>query len=102
MVYDARVIVTFAEQLYKQAGSIVLTYAIIGLLAGFGLGYVLSGALGIHPLVEPALGALVVAAVAYTIGRQRAFALKLQAQMALCQVQTEANTRIEAGGRRSA
>jgi hypothetical protein len=95
--YDGKVIVAFAEQLYKQAASVVATYTVVGILAGLGLGYFLSGALGIHPILEPVLAAAIVGAVAYVVGQQRAFALRLQAQVALCQIQIEANTRVQPG-----
>ena len=34
--YDSQVIVKFADDLYKQAGSVAATYAVLGVLVGFG------------------------------------------------------------------
>lgn len=102
--YDAQVIVTFADDLYRQAGSIAATYAVLGVLIGLVLGAVVGNS--VVPdggaLIGAALGALLLGALAFKIGQQRAFALRLQAQVALCQVQIEANTRAEGAVQRSA
>jgi uncharacterized membrane protein len=90
--YDALIIVTFAERLYKQADSIAVTFAIVGALAGAAIGAAVATNLGGSGLVGLAIGAVVIGAVALNIGEQKAFSLKLQAQIALCQVQIEANT----------
>lgn len=93
--YDAQVIVKFAEDLYRQAGSIAATYAVLGALVGFGIGAAVLGS-AIRDggaLIGGALGAVLLGALAFKVGQQKAFAVRLQAQVALCQVQTEANTR---------
>jgi hypothetical protein len=91
--YDAEVIVQFAERLYKQSGSFAATYAVLGILVGAGVGAAGGSSLGGAALVVMAIGAVVGGAVGFSIGQQKAFALRLQAQVALCQVQIEANTR---------
>ena len=91
MNYDAQVIVTFAERLYKQAASIAATYALLGALVGAVIGAAVGSAWGSWSVVM-LVGAVVVGALAFAVGQQKAFALKLQAQVALCQVQIEANT----------
>jgi hypothetical protein len=90
--YDPQVIVQFADDLYKQAGSMAATYAVLGALVGFGIGAAVLSGLG-GALIGGALGALLLGGLAFKVGQQRAFALRLQAQVALCQVQIEANTR---------
>jgi hypothetical protein len=91
--FDSTVIEQFAEALYRRAGTIVAFYAIVAALLGGGLGAVVGNAtgVGVGPggLVFLVLGALIGAAA----GREKAFALKLQAQTALCQVAIERNTR---------
>lgn len=62
---------------------------VIGGLIGLGAGYYVQSQLDQYAL----LGALVVGLIGYVLGIQRAFALKLQAQTALCQVKIEENTR---------
>jgi F0F1-type ATP synthase assembly protein I len=90
--YDASIIQQFADRLYKRASSIVASLTVIGILFGFGIGYALDyaydlGTIGL--IVGAALGAI----IGFAIGQERAFVLKLQAQVALCQVQIEQNTR---------
>lgn len=97
--YDAQVIVQFAADLYSQARSIPVTYAALGVLAGFGAGAAAFGtAIDGGGLIGGALGALLLGVVAFKLGQQKAFALKLQAQVALCQVQIETNTRGRVSG----
>jgi hypothetical protein len=91
--YDPSVIVTFADSLYAQAASIMGVYSVVGGLVGAGIGAVIGNA--IHDgssVVLGLIGAVIVGAIAWQLGRQKAFALRLQAQVALCQVQIEANT----------
>lgn len=97
MNYDPEIIRAFAAQLYRRANQIVLNYT----CAGFAVG-ALSVLLACLTLVRAALevalgigfaGGLVVALVARGIGERKAFALRLQAQQALCQVEIELNTR---------
>ena len=92
VVYDPKIILAFAEALYRRAASIVATYTVLGTLVGAGLGGAV-GSQGDRGLIGMAIGAVVFGAVAFGIGQQKAFALRLQAQVALCQVQIEANTR---------
>lgn len=92
--FDESVIVEFADMLYRQAASIVIVYTMVGALVGAGIGAGLGTALRIGSvMVAVVVGAVVVGMAAYQSGRQKAFALRLQAQVALCQVQIEANTR---------
>ena len=94
--YDSSVIVEFAEKLYNQAATIVTTYTIVGALVGAGIGAAVGNAIQVSPMVVALVGATVVGAIAFELGQQKAFAYRLQAQVALCQVQIEANTRSSA------
>ena len=91
--YDHSVIVAFADKLYAQAATIVATYTVLGAIVGGGIGAGIGtqfpGRGGLIALVA----AVLIGAIAFEMGRQRAFQLRLQAQIALCQVQIEVNTR---------
>ena len=94
--YDPKVIYRFADHLYRRANLIIAAYSVIATIAG-GVGFALLVASeferpdqrGVWVLV----GMLIGAAIGIKLGRDRASALKLQAQMALCNVKIEENTR---------
>jgi len=90
--YDSSVIVAFAESLYSQADTIVVAYTVAGALIGGGIGAAV-GSRFHQGWLFAIIGAVFVGAIALQIGRQKAFALRLEAQVALCQIQIEANTR---------
>ncbi|MFT5469137.1 MAG: hypothetical protein ACI8UO_004252, partial [Verrucomicrobiales bacterium] len=90
--YDPAIIQKFANALYKRARSIVAVMTLLGVLVGgvvgFGMGHESDSAL---PFV---LGGMFLAGfIGYLVGQARVFALKLQAQIALCQMHIESNTR---------
>jgi hypothetical protein len=93
--YDPQIIHQFASGLYRQANSIIATHTllggVLGALVGTGAGLVTNEA------TMAVIGAVVLGllggALGLSIGRQKSFSLKLQAQTALCQMQIEANTR---------
>jgi hypothetical protein len=92
--YDPSVIVTFADSLYAQAATILGAYTLMGALVGAGVGAAVGSVIpDISSVVLGLVGAVFVGAVAWELRRQKAAALRLQAQVALCQVQIEANTR---------
>jgi uncharacterized membrane protein HdeD (DUF308 family) len=95
--YDESVIQQFAERLYKRASTIVLTYAFLGLLLGAGGAIPVVAMFGSHGsnsvnVLYVVLG-LIGFAIGWALGTERAFALRLMAQTALCQAQIERNTR---------
>ena len=91
--YDPAVIKRLADSLYQRASAIVALYTTAGVLVGLMLG-VSAGAFAVGAGVGGAfIGALAGAFIGWNIGSQKAFWLKLQAQIALCQVEIEANTR---------
>ena len=90
--YEAAVIVESAERLYRQAASIVFSSTVLGLLIGAIGGpivFILATQSRSGLAALAGVGALVGGLMGYVRGRERAFALKLQAQVALCQVQIE-------------
>lgn len=85
--YDAEIIREFAWKMYRKAGDMVIAGTLLGALGGAVLGMVMGS-------VDAAfmLG-LVGLFVGMAFAKHAAFKLKLQAQLALCQVQIEENTR---------
>ena len=91
--YDEGVIQEFADRLYATADGIIMSHSAIGALLGFLGGYMIGG--GSVGIIVMLIGG----AIGYWLGMQKAFHLKLQAQLALCQVQIERNSRLGAEGR---
>lgn len=94
-LYDPEIIITFAYRLYSRADSLVVSWAlrmgVLGVIAGAAVGFQVKS-LGIIPaLVLGLIGGLLGA----SYGREKGFELRLTAQQALCQLQTEINTRGE-------
>ncbi len=92
--YNPHVIQEYAERLHTQAKDIVAMQFFIGLLSGmiiFG-GISAMFDVGFDALII-GIGVLVGGAMGYSAGKQRAFSLKLQAHLALCQLRMEENTR---------
>jgi hypothetical protein len=96
--YDPQILQTFAERLYARARSIAFAWtlllAIIGLAGGIVLGAATENLVAL--LIFSIFFSVVGGAAGYLIGSARAFTLKLQAQVALCQVCIEQNTRTTA------
>ena len=85
--YDPSIIRGFASQLYRRANLIILGWAVFGALAGFVLTAILaSRTFGV-------IGSVAGLILGVIIGAGIAFQYKLQAQLALCLVQIEENTR---------
>lgn len=102
--FDPKIIQQFADDLYSKALSICATYTMLGLLAGFILGYFLGAVLiprlgGIGELSEGAtvfwvLGPTALLGVgSFALAREKTFQLRLQAQTALCQIKLESHLR---------
>jgi hypothetical protein len=92
MRYDQTIIYEFAERLYSHAARIVAIYTVMGVLLGAGAGSVVGNATGSQ--IGLLIGAIVGGGIGYMIGTEKAFWIKLQAQIALCQAQIEINTRL--------
>jgi hypothetical protein len=101
--YDPKVIEQFAEKLYRKASSFVAGSVVIGASLGAAFGAVpltsrgeawpIPSYLGFATLL---LGGLLGAVIGYVIGDTRSFGYRLQAQSALCQLQSERNTALVA------
>ena len=90
--YDSNLLRTLAERLNAQARSAVVVGIVAGAVTGglFGFAASLIFMLSQSMLIP---GAVVGGILGIVAGRRKAQALRLQAQMALCQVQIEENTR---------
>jgi F0F1-type ATP synthase assembly protein I len=90
--YDPSLLRTLAEQLNAQARTAVVVGIIAGVVTGGLFGFAASLIfMTSHSLLIP--GSVVGAVIGIFAGRRKAQALKLQAQMALCQIQIEENSR---------
>jgi hypothetical protein len=93
VTYDRSVIQQFAERLYAQARTVIVVWTILGVIAGLIAGATVADAVNTEQVLAFAVvGALLFALIGFKLGQGRAFALRLQAQMALCQTQIEVNT----------
>ena len=90
--FDPTLLRTLAEKLNTQARTAVLVGIIAGAVTGglFGFAASLIFMTSQSYLIP---GAVVGAVLGIVAGRRKTQALKLQAQMALCQIQIEENTR---------
>ncbi len=101
--YDEQVIRKFANRLYAKAARVVFVYAFFGIVAGLALGWILGitepvammlWGTGYEPQKLAMLaGGGILGLAGLALGLRRSFFLKLQAQLALCQMQIERNTR---------
>jgi len=95
--YDPSVIHQFAESLYREAGAIVFKWTITGILLGALPAIALAMATNSHApdpgsVMVGIIGCFIGGLAGYSHGQKRAFKLKLEAQLALCQVKIENNT----------
>jgi len=108
VAYDPSVVQKYVDRLYRRAKTIIITSTIGGVLGGGLFGFMLGllfdqGSLQLPArlsfgelsteLVACLVGAVLFGLVSFLSGRQRAFLLRLQAQIALCQAKIEENTR---------
>lgn len=97
VTYDGAIIQTFVERLYRRANNAVATYTLIGVGIGLSVGYILAGLLGEMArgrMPYEGLCILLFGGIAYSVGKGRALALRVQAQLALCQMRIEESTRL--------
>jgi hypothetical protein len=90
-LYDSGIIERFADKLYSRAATIVFLYTFVGLI--FAAGALFAVRQSFQNDAAGWIAGVVTVAIAFYLGQQRAFQLRLQAQVALCQVQIEKNTR---------
>ena len=91
VTYDGARTREYADRLHRSASQTVLGYVLGGVATGASLGVVAGD------LRTPVIAAVLVGIVGYLIGTGKAFKLRLEAQLALCQVQIEENTRAARG-----
>jgi hypothetical protein len=101
--YNAAILQQCADDLYAQASWVIVSTALVYGFVTFGVCFVLSNGgtffrSDYHFSIQPGvlLIALIGAAVGVSVGRRKAFKLKLEAQTLLCQRQIELNTRTAA------
>ena len=101
--YDPRVIEQFAENLYRKASAFVVGSVVIGAALGAAFGAIPLTSLGdswpvpsVFGFATLLVGGVFGAVIGYVIGDTRSFGYRLQAQSALCQLQSERNTAIVA------
>ena len=87
--YNPELIQKLADKLYSQANTIVALATLIGLIVGGFIGFSVTHEFGLAAIIGLVLGGI----IGYLIGQSRAFMLRVQAQIALCQRQIEYNTR---------
>lgn len=98
--YDEKIICEFAEKLYMRAVLVIIMHTLLGAFIGGIAGYTFPffnryGAQSMTLTTSATWGVILIGFIGFLIGVQKAFWLKLQAQLALCQVQIEINTRPE-------
>lgn len=96
VTYDATLVHTHVERLYRRANNAIVTYTLLGVAFGLTVGYVLAGFLGevaTGRMPLEGLCILLFGGIAWSVGRDRAFGLRAKAQLALCQARIEENTR---------
>jgi hypothetical protein len=94
--YNADVIKEFASRLYRKAAAVAALFAICCSLIAAAIGGEATSYLnstGKFGLLGVVLGGAFGLLVGLAVGRQLGFRWRLQAQLALCQVQIELNTR---------
>ncbi len=90
--YDSKIIYQFAKRLYDRADMFVFNYTSLGILLGLILGIVigkLCDAVGVAIIT----GAVIFGIIGKSIGSEMAFFCKLTAQLTLCLVKVEENTK---------
>jgi LPXTG-motif cell wall-anchored protein len=103
--YDATVLQRYADRLYAKAAWIALRFGFVGTLIGALAGALIEMVPGVTVSSIRTgtadnsgfllLGGILGAAIGALIGRRKAFQYRLQAQMTLCQMRIESNTRRE-------
>ena len=91
--YDPQILQTFANKLYSRATSIIVVCTVVGLIVGLVAGLFIGAGFPSGMAFIVGIVAVLGGALGYAIGSDRAFHLKFNAQLALCQRQIELNTR---------
>ncbi|MBM3465001.1 MAG: hypothetical protein FJX76_23120 [Armatimonadetes bacterium] len=96
--FDAHLVGELADSLDTEADKTPFLYAVAGAILGAAaLSMMLTDLLaeGPHRVIAIVIGAALGLLLGFALGRQRAFAMRMQAQLVLAQVQLERNTKKE-------
>jgi hypothetical protein len=99
-VYDAALMQSLANRLYAQARIVVVKYTIVGATLfsaifyfAASLGHKTVDIFAVAPTKSLGVGLLIGVVVGFMLGQRKSYQLTLRAQIALCQLQIEKNTR---------
>lgn len=99
-VYDAVLTQSLANRLYSQAKFVVVKYTLIGAVLFSVVFYVAAFfehtstyIFGLTPTKSLGVGLLIGVVCGFILGQKKSYQLILAAQLALCQIQIEKNTR---------
>lgn len=97
VAYDVALIQSLANRLYSQSRTVVVKYTIIGAVL-FSLIFYIAASIeqssSLAPIKSLGVGLLIGVVLGFMLGQRRSYQFKMEAQLALCQVQIERNTRI--------
>lgn len=99
-LYDSTLTQNLANRLYAEADTVVIRYTVIGAACFAGLFY-FGASLGSNAILSFTLtpnkavgiGLLLGVVIGFIAGQRKSYRLMLAAQLALCQIQIEKNTR---------
>jgi len=96
VAYDVALIQSLANRMYSQSRTVVVKYTIIGAVL-FSLIFYIAASIeqnsSLAPTKSLGVGLLIGVVLGFMLGQRRSYQFKMEAQLALCQVQIERNTR---------
>ena len=96
VIYDVALIQSLANRLYSQSRIVVVKYTVIGavlLSLIFYFAASIANNSGLTPTKSLGVGLLIGVVLGFMLGQRKSYQFKMEAQLALCQVQIERNTR---------
>jgi len=98
-VYDIAILQKMANRLYWQSKMVVVWYTLINALLfsavfyySASIGQIANSYLGLAPVKSLGVGLLIGVVLGFVLGQRKSFRLRMEAQLALCQIQIEKNT----------
>lgn len=96
VIYDVALIQGLANRLYSQSRIVIVKYTVIGAVL-FSLIFYIAASMehnfGLAPTRSLGVGLLIGVVLGFMLGQRKSYQFKMEAQLALCQVQIERNTR---------
>lgn len=99
-VYDAALIQSLANRLYSQSRIVVIKYTVVSAFLFSTIFYFAASPghnfvdlFGLAPTKALGVGLLIGVVLGFLLGQRKSYQLVMQAQIALCQLQIEKNTR---------